>query len=76
MPSSEIRIPAKNDLAGLLDVKRTLKIKEENNSLGLESDYLVNRMMKTTKISHKKIFSVTGVKRRSLFGKTELDFTS
>ena len=65
----------KNDLAGLLDVKKTLKIDEDLGPLKLDKNYLVNRMMKTTNRPTKKMFNSTA-KRRSIFAKSEIDFTS
>lgn len=42
-------MPQKKDLAGLLDVKKTLKIEEPSSSqINLDRNYLVNRMIKTT----------------------------
>ena len=65
----------KNDLAGLLDVKKTLKIQENEGTLKIDRNYLTNKMMKTTNKQSKKIFNST-VKRRSLFAKSEIEFPS
>jgi hypothetical protein len=44
----------KQDLALLLDVKETLKNDESVGPLKLDHNYLISRMMKTSKLSYKK----------------------